>query len=153
MTSVSPDLVHVRFEHEADEKRFQIARARSLLDPVPLSAVPAESQTATSGRRSASGGTGSAVASCSTCGAKLNRSRFSSDGHWKACPKCSVAHGTQHVLRRRPEAFGTTTERETADNADGIRSYCTACRQGEEPPLTGDDVRMCADVPTRAKQP
>jgi hypothetical protein len=151
--SVAPDMVHVRFEHEAGEKRFQISRASALLDPVPSSAVPTQSQTATSGRGAQLDRGASTVAPCAVCGAKLNRSRFSRDGHWKACPKCSVAHGTQHVLRRRPEAFGTTTERETADNADGIQSYCAACRQGEPSSVIGDDVRMCADVPTHAKQP
>jgi hypothetical protein len=59
----------------------------------------------------------------------------------------------QHVLRRRPEAFGTTVERETTDNADGIQSYCNECRQGISPSLEGNDVRLCADLPTQAKQP
>jgi hypothetical protein len=153
VTSVAADLVHVRFEHEADEKRFQIARAPALLVPVPASAVPAQSQAATSGRRSTAGGTGTTVTKCAACGTKLNRSRYSRDGRWKACPKCSVAHGMQHVLRRIPDAFGTTAERETTDNPDGIQSYCAACRQGEEPPLAGDDVRICGDIPTQAKQP
>lgn len=153
IVTVAPDMIHVRFESAAEEKRFRTAGAPAILEPVPATEVPEQSHAARSGRRSPTTRTDVAVAKCSACGSKLNRSRYSRDGHWKACPKCSVAHGTQHVLRPRPDAFGTTAERETTDNPDGIQSYCTACRQGEHPTLSGDDVKICADFQTQVNQP
>lgn len=71
---------------------------------------------------------------CRCCGEPLNRGlpKVRNGVAYKSCPKCSVTHGQQHVYFAAPDDFGTTTARESANNPEGIQSYCESCRPPSE---------------------
>ena len=154
VVAVEQDRVHVRFEDDGGrERRFPSSRAPELLDVVPPASVPDDSPLR--GRKKANKGNvkASAGTKCAACGGQLNRSRYSTDGRWKACPRRSSLHGAEHLYRRYPDDFGTSTERVTDDNPDGIQSYCHDCRQQGSPSLTGTHTRLCSDLATQGRKP
>ena len=128
--------------HDGAERQFKRDTLESRFTPVPLERVPPDfgKQRARRTTRKTTAGSQSA-ARCTHCETPLNRSRYSQDRKLKSCPRCSVNNGKQHVFWPQPEAFGTTEARASEENADGIQSHCTACRQREEPSL--DDAVMC----------
>ena len=65
---------------------------------------------------------------CKICGKLLNVSKYSKDGIYKSCPKCSTKNGEEHVYYEYPENFGTTYKRATTNYPDGPQSYCVRCR-------------------------
>lgn len=144
--------IRVRFENGgARERRFRLDGLAALFEVVPPEDVPESSplrrpKKAKPGKSKATTG-----AKCSACSARLNRSRYSTDGRWKSCPRCSSLQGHEHVYRRYPDAFGTTTERATEDNPDGIQSYCQECRQESDPDWAG--TSLCSDLTTQSSKP
>lgn len=156
VVAVEQDRFHVRFENDdGRERRFPTSRAPNLLDVVAPESVP-ESSPLRALRKPAEGKGKTKTATgvkCAACGGQLNRTRYSTDGRWKSCPRCSSLQGTAHLYRRYPDDFGTTNERVTDDNPDGIQSYCQECRQKGEPSLTGTHTRLCSDLATQGRKP
>lgn len=142
------DKVHVQFEEASDVKLFPLRLAENFLELVSSANVPNDSRLhvrdSIKPKRTARNQSDEVV--CRVCNGKLNRSRYSHDERWKSCPNCSKLHGAEHVYRLCPDAFGTTPERETEENPDGIQSYCYACRQNQEPSFTSTDVRLCSEL-------
>lgn len=67
---------------------------------------------------------------CQHCGERLNRGSHSNDRRMKACPRCSVEHGAEHVYYEAPAAYGTSVHRTSDGTPEGTQSYCIACRTG-----------------------
>ena len=82
--------------------------------------------------------------SCTHCGLPLDESQFTDGKKWKSCPRCSQAHGSQHVFLPCPEAFGTTPRRVTGPNPEGFQSHCTPCRERNPPDLAAGT--LCSDL-------
>ncbi len=88
---------------------------------------------------------------CIECGQRLNSTRWSTDGNWKACPHCSDAHGSEHVYYEFPNGFGETPARASISNPNGPQSYCVSCRGKNEPSFVG--ARLCSALDSTPKQP
>ena len=83
---------------------------------------------------------------CQNCHKPLSAVQWSSDEHWKTCPRCSAANGREHVFYPYPEKFGTTPARATHEHPEGPQSYCTRCRADRSPDFV--DSCQCHDVST-----
>jgi hypothetical protein len=81
---------------------------------------------------------------CSACGKTLDKSRRSFDGTWKACVRCSMNDGTEHVFYTYSDAFGETETNLSADESAVTHNDCTWCRSGLAAPA--EHARRCADV-------
>jgi hypothetical protein len=138
--------LHIRFETPPEVKLFNLDTADGFLEIVPDEVVPIDSplrgRDSTKPQRAAQAGGDS----CTACNVRLNRSRRDPSKRWKSCPNCSNRHGSEHVYRLYPDAFGTTPKRESEENPDGIQSYCYTCRQNQEPSFTGPGVRFCSQL-------
>lgn len=83
---------------------------------------------------------------CHVCKHPLKESRWNADESLKSCPRCSQAHGSQHVYYANPDKFGTTPARASASHPDGVQSHCAACRAQHAPDSVEDSRTLCADV-------
>lgn len=120
VVSISGDKIQVRFAHAPVTLRLDIAG--TMLEP-------AEAPVSLPGKtRTHKGGTTARNTPCSVCGAALNRSRRSRDGHWKSCPECSVRDGVEHVFWPFPDDFGVSQARVSGEDAEGAQSHCASCR-------------------------
>ena len=81
---------------------------------------------------------------CENCGQPLHRTQWADEDSWKSCPRCSQAHGTEHVFYRYPDAFGTTPNRATDRHPEGPQSHCQRCRGGNDPDFT--EGMLCSDI-------
>lgn len=88
---------------------------------------------------------------CNVCNSKLNASRWSTDGDWKACPNCSNIEGKRHVYYPFPDRFGETPARASASNPNGPQSYCVECRADHPPAFAG--AKYCDELDSVSKQP
>lgn len=79
---------------------------------------------------------------CSACGYPLVEEVWTPDGGHKACPSCSRAHGSEHVLWE-PRSFGFSGRRRTPNNVSGIQSWCELCRQSTIPT---DGGLRCSEI-------
>ena len=78
---------------------------------------------------------------CENCGRPLHRTQWEDQDRWKSCPRCSQAHGTEHVFYRYPDAFGTTPNRATDRHPEGPQSHCQRCRGGNDIPFEHESVK------------
>lgn len=143
--AVTAQDLQVRFENQRGAKVLRRDRVAGKLEVVPEEDVPEShplGRRAPRGQNPATGGT----ERCSACGDRLKKSRFSADERWKSCPRCSGAHGAQHVYRRYPDGFGTSAARQNESNPEGWQSHCVGCRAEAPPDLTGPDTRLCSEV-------
>ena len=85
---------------------------------------------------------------CTHCGQPLDEAQFRNGTEWKSCPRCSQAHGSQHVFLLCPKEFGTSTQRVTGPNPEGFQSHCEPCRNDHEPDLAAG--RLCSELPPAA---
>ena len=81
---------------------------------------------------------------CTHCNLPLDEAQFTDGRRWKSCPRCSQAHGEQHVFLPCPEAFGRSPRRVTGPNPEGFQSHCTPCR-GDHPPNLAAGT-LCSDL-------
>jgi hypothetical protein len=118
----------------AGEKTLDRQRAATLLEPTaePVPPPPAPPS------KARPSGTG---VKCAACDRALRSSIYREDEKWKSCPNCSGRQGSEHVLRRNPDEFGTTDHRVTDGSPDGVQSHCAACRVKEVP---ADSGRLCS---------
>lgn len=90
---------------------------------------------------------------CQTCEKPLNRTRYSRNGRWKTCPRCSKRHGSQHIYLACPDSFGKAGARRTVANPEGFQSYCTECRRGRKRDGTVAQCRTCSELHSMATYP
>ncbi len=81
-----------------------------------------------------------AASKCKACGKLLRTAVLRHGESFKACPSCSAAHGSEHILRRYPEEF-VVSEAPEAEATDASHSHCIACRAKEKPASAG---RLCS---------
>jgi hypothetical protein len=148
---VSP-MLRIRFETAPEPKRFPLGRADEFFEIVPDDAVPNDSRirdlVPTKPRRSTHKQAGGQL--CRVCNGRLNRSAYQQSNRWKSCPNCSNMHGSEHIYRPYPAAFGTTQKRESEEKPDGPQSHCSTCRRKQEPSFAGTDVRRCSEFGPQA---
>lgn len=83
---------------------------------------------------------------CDACGKTLDKSRRSADGMWKACVRCSLNDGTEHILYPYPDAFAESPSPLREDDTTGHQNDCAWCRSGRT--AAPGTARRCGDTGT-----
>lgn len=137
---VGIDRLLVRFDGEAEDRRFPLERAAEFLDFIPSDEVPEGANFEASLK------TVKAPA-CRKCRMKFSRIRYAVTGDWRSCARCSANDGVQHVYRKYPESFAARV----AGDGGAEQARCQACRNGEAP--DPDTAKRCEDLKTSVKRP
>ena len=131
---INGENVFVRFTGQL--KTLKLAFAERLLEPAGADEFAA--------RVASRGGPAvGRIVACDVCGRSLDKSRRSLDGLWKACVRCSINDGTEHVFYPYPDGFGEAGGQGTED-ASGTQGDCTWCRSGRTAP--SGTPRHCTDL-------
>lgn len=131
---INGENVFVRFTGQL--KTLKMGFAERLLEPARADELGAK--TATRG-----GPAVGRITACDVCGKALDQSRRSFDGGWKACVRCSMNDGTEHVFYQYPDAFSAAGG-DVAEDDPGSPGVCTWCRSGRVAPA--GTARHCANL-------
>jgi len=130
LVAIEPDSCTVRFL--TGPKTFDRDRAALALEITDEALPPTPRRTSKAK---------AAATKCKACGKMLRTAVLRNGDNWKACPSCTAAHGSEHILGKYPNEFVPAGEPLHNQEARPSHSHCIACRAKEKPSNPG---RLCS---------